>query len=857
MRISLLLHLLFICAHKELCSSYVTRTIYVGSVPGTIEAKPPYEGSAAWRFLVSDVNGHLTLTVNTGLTPTRNCSNHNSVISIKEAYDNREVFLCGDGDYESHGTVVTAFITWPHFVRITYRSRSKSYHCINEFHATPTGTVLRSTDTLRSSMYGDTCRWSIQSRTGYNVRVRVLESKLQLPCSSNTISVDVDVNSTLSWCGAETSSFSSYHSTLVIRFNRSSIADGHGFVISITEVPEPNPVLISSCESSYNAYLEPHALTVNIHSSYIHDIPTYEQNKRLCSLTLVTSNAYVVQVSVRRSSLPSPCYSHAVQVFEGPHLRTSWCENSTPSFRSLGNNLKIWYNASSLNDGSFSLKYHAVLRPPADIPHCDFISQIYNQTNHSPSSKDAWWLCRTALYATTFPRTLTATKDEFFTGYPHYERLTREWRISGSYRGVYVEIEKNPNLSCSRGVIRVYDCEAHNSNYYRYLGSSCYGRNNTFRTASCLALRFNATNLPSGSNTIFSLTYRNPDTWSHETTTRWPWIPANHTMHPVCSEATRILTSGIQSQVLTIPAISSVTCRWRLTTSEPVDSENPIELKLESRRPAIRSHDMCYDRYLEVFDGPSSSSPLLAKWCGLSNQTLVSTGQHMFLVYTGGYRYPWLSWPVHYKTIADDMVTDPASQTASTSSQTGTIVGSVFGVVLLVLAVAGALIGWRIYRRKKMSPYQNSQITRQREAGSSVFSVTKPSFSNAFYGQVKSPGHDKEGKEDPDTPDTNYRPVFQQNEYMTVYQPLDPTFPNGNVEGRSATYDNHCNDGKDVSAPDNVYSIPHIYDRPEVNIYQDLPQYQPLNIGNVKGNVKGKSVTYDNLCRGANMDSEI
>ncbi|XP_067664523.1 uncharacterized protein [Haliotis asinina] len=857
MRLSLLLHLLFICAHTGLCSSKFTTDINVGSFPGTINAVAPYQGSAEWRFFVRDGNSHLTLTVDTDLPPTRNCSYQNFVLRIREDYDDQQTFLCAHGDYVSHGRVVHAFLTWPHRARITYRSGRKSYHCIAEINATSFGTVLRSTDILRSSIYGDTCRLSIQSRHGYNVHVRVLESNLPLPCSRNQISVDVDVHKTLSWCGAENSSFTSHYSSLVIRFNRSSIADGHGFAIMFTEVPEPNSVPISSCQSLYHAFRDPHSRTVNLHPSRIHDIPTYGENKRLCSVTLVASDMNVVQLSVRRSSLPSPCIGNAVQVFEGPYQRTSWCENYTPSFRSLGSSLTIWYYVSSDTHGSFTFDYKEVFRPHTDILPCDFVSQNYNPTNHLPSSKDAWWLCRTLLYAMPFPKTLTVTKNEFFTVYPQYDsyvktRLTREWRIwSGRNRSVYVEIENNPNLSCSLGVIKLYDCEERNN--YRYLGSWCNGRNNTFRTASCLALRFNATGLPSGSKTFFSLTYRYPYTWSYGTTTRYPWIPANHTVSPGCCDVIRTFTAAIQSQVIAIPALFTVRFRWRLTTEE---SKNSIELKLGSKFPDTRIHSMCYDKYLEVFDGPSASSPLLAKWCGMSNRTLVSTGQHVFLVYTGGSGYPWWTWFVHYRTIVDGSVGDPASLTSSSSSQTGAIVGSVFGVVLLVLAVAGALIGWRIYRRKKMSPYQNPHITRHNEAGGSVFSVTKPSFSNAVYGLEKSPGNGKGGIIKSDKPDTSDRPVLQQNEYMTVYQPFDLTFSNGNAEDRSTTYDNHWNDGKDGTAPDNVYATPHIYDRPEINIYQDLPRYQPLNSSNIKGNVNGKSVMHD-VHGGASVSSEI
>ncbi|XP_071111823.1 uncharacterized protein [Haliotis cracherodii] len=201
------------------------------------------------------------------------------------------------------------------------------------------------------------------------------------------------------------------------------------------------------------------------------------------------------------------------------------------------------------------------------------------------------------------------------------------------------------------------------------------------------------------------------------------------------------------------------------------------------------------------------------------------------------------------------------SQTASSSSHTGVVIGSVFGVVVLVLAVVGALIAWRMYGRKKMSPNQNQDIIRHSEPESVVFTVTPASFSNAAYEEVKSPEMGKEATKAPcnayDTTNTNEQPECHRNQYLSLSQPPVSGFPKGNVEDKSATYDNHFRDGKQISDPGNVYATPHKYGKPQLNLYQNLPLNQPLNRTTIEGNVEDRSATYDNHVRGDKGDSEI
>ncbi|XP_046563063.1 uncharacterized protein LOC124271932 [Haliotis rubra] len=201
-----------------------------------------------------------------------------------------------------------------------------------------------------------------------------------------------------------------------------------------------------------------------------------------------------------------------------------------------------------------------------------------------------------------------------------------------------------------------------------------------------------------------------------------------------------------------------------------------------------------------IYIGPSCYSPFLGKWCGQSNQTLVSTGQDMFLVYVDGRRYTSLPWTVQYRMTESDAAPAVAPQTASSSSQAGVVVGSVFGVVLLILAVVGALITWRMYRRKDMSSYQNQDIINQSEAGSSVSMVTPAAFSNGAYEEVKSL---ESGKETVaahgnvyETPNTDKNPQFQPDLYTSLYQVLDPGLSKDN---KSVTYDNQVRYSKGVS----------------------------------------------------------
>ncbi|XP_046376089.1 uncharacterized protein LOC124148861 [Haliotis rufescens] len=901
MRLTAHLLVLFICADKGLCSIEGRRDVTVSNRENRIDASP-WGSQAAWHFTTLYEDHFIVLKITGATKYTGNCSYENSVITFKEeGTDATGLFLCGDGVYESRGSVVTAEMTGSQAVHISYIARRRSDQCQAEHHATQSTSIIRSA-VNQIDLFREQCKWTIYSRPGYNVRVRVLESNLPSPCSKNQISVYVDGQNTLSWCGSGRSSYTSHGSELDIRFNMSSISHGHGFTIGFTEVIAG----FSSCRATYLATYQPQTLTINSNVPPNQVRQGSKQETRQCNVTLRTSgDSQELLVKVLQSSLPSPCSNHTVQMVEGPYQRTSWCGHSTPSVQSMGTFLTIKYNASSVTNGpGFTIQYRTVTRHRTRP--CYLYPSWSYRLPYTPSTKDAWWSCISFLHAMSTMQTMRATNNDFFTVYPYYQRMTREWMIlAGQGRQVYAEIEPYSGLSCSHGFIRLYDCDVNNS--YRYLGSWCGGETKTFRSRSCLAVRVNATSLNDRNNVIFTLKYKYTQQLSYGTTirptatmwpwmtsrpwatelpwgngnpwmnhrprttanywamytmsTRSPWVKANHTTQSVCSEVTRSVKSGVHSQVLVIPALSRVTCRWRLTTSVLADSENQIELNLESWSSEITSSDMCYGRYLEVFDGPSSSSPFLARWCGQSNQTLVSTGQVMFLVYTGGSSYPWLPWSVHYKTIVDDSVPDVASQTASSSNKTGVVVGSVFGVVLLVLAVAGALIAWRLYRRKKMSPYQNHDISHHSEAGSSVFTVTPPSFSNAVYEEVKSPKTGKEAAKAPcnpyDTPNTNVQPEFTRNEYLSLYQPLVPGFPKGNVEDKSVTYDNHVRDGKETLAPGNVYATPHIYDEPQFNLYPDLPLYQPLNRTTIKDNAKDRSALDNNHGSGAVEDSEI
>ncbi|XP_071111833.1 cubilin-like [Haliotis cracherodii] len=796
-------HLLVLFINAGLCSTYGQRDFNVDHIERHIDVSAynnhTWGSDAALRFTSGYEDGHIVLTITTESQHTGNCSDKNAIITIKEATDATGQFLCGDGVYESRGRVVTAVITGSQDVRISYILRPALYQCNTTFQASQATSILRSADIFRqnsSSLFKGTCRWTIYSRPGYNVRVQLLESNITSPCSENKISVDIDDQVTLSWCGNESSSYTSYHSELVIRFNMSSIADGHGFTINYTEVQDLSPGFISNCRCSFPAAYLPRTLTFNLNVSSDQVSREYKEGERQCYLRLTTYDSHVL-VTVLQSSLPSTCSNDTVQVVEGPYLRTSWCEHSTPPVQSMGTFLTIKFNASSVTSGSVTIQYRTVTTSWNTTRPC------YLKYNSPIKNFWSWYSCLSYLPPTSLMQNFTVTNDDFFTVYPYFPRMTREWRIQTASRYVYTEIETYPDLRCSHGAIQVYDCGAA-LGFYRYLGSWCDGRANyTFSSRSCMAVLFNATHLYGGSNAIFSLKYKYVEQLPSGTTTRpSTTTPPSMTIppaHPACSEVTRSVTSGVHSQVLVIPALARVTCRWKVTTSVLADSENQIELNLESWSSDITISDMCYGRYLEVFDGPSSLSPFLARWCGQSNQRLVSTGQVMFLVYTGGFNYPWLPWSVHYKTIVGDSVLDVASQRSSRSNKTGVIVGSVFGVVVLVLAVVGTLIAWRMYSRKKMSPYQN-QIIRHSEAGSSAFTVMPPSFSNAVYGEVKSPEIGKEAVKAPcnvyDTPNTNEQPECHRNQYLSLYQPLDPGFPKGNVEDKLAIYDNHVRGGK-------------------------------------------------------------
>ncbi|XP_046326400.2 uncharacterized protein LOC124110949 [Haliotis rufescens] len=301
----------------------------------------------------------------------------------------------------------------------------------------------------------------------------------------------------------------------------SSIADGHGFTINYTEVQDSSPGIISNCRSSFPAAQQPRTLTVNLNINSDQVSRGYEQDKRQCYVKLTTYVSRVL-VTVLQSSLPSPCSNDTVQVVEGPYLRTSLCDDSTPTVQSMGTFLTIKYNASSVTSGFVTIQYRA-------------LSKSWNQTrpcglsyNYPIKSFWSWWLCRSYLSSESRMQTMTVTNNDFFTVYPYFPRMTREWRIGTSInRYVYAEIETYQGLRCSHGVIQVYDCS--DSWDFRYLGSWCDGRANyTFGSRSCLTVFFNATNLYEGSNTIFSLKYKSiqqlpSGTATRPSTTSGPW----------------------------------------------------------------------------------------------------------------------------------------------------------------------------------------------------------------------------------------------------------------------------------------------------------------------------------------------
>uniref|UniRef100_A0A1I7RXF4 Cubilin n=1 Tax=Bursaphelenchus xylophilus TaxID=6326 RepID=A0A1I7RXF4_BURXY len=113
---------------------------------------------------------------------------------------------------------------------------------------------------------------------------------------------------------------------------------------------------------------------------------------------------------------------------------------------------------------------------------------------------------------------------------------------------------------------------------------------------------------------------------------------------------------------------NSLDCEWIIAAPPghrikfTVDTE---QFMLENADP-----DECKDDYLEIYDGPSGSSPLIGKFCGDDPpSTLFSTDSHLFVRFVTDYYSPSEGWKATYElaSCGGTVVLSPSVNTSITS----------------------------------------------------------------------------------------------------------------------------------------------------------------------------------------------
>ncbi|XP_071091816.1 cubilin-like [Haliotis cracherodii] len=433
------------------------------------------------------------------------------------------------------------------------------------------------------------CVWTMTSSPNNIIQIIVEDSHLEggTGCPYDFVKV-FDGNSTASrmirvWCGMTTPTVQSSGRYLTLVFKTDNSNTYKGFRLKYFETAaSPSPV--PQCGTS--------SLMAMTTDQYLESpgYPVAYPNNDQCVWTIrASSTGKAVKIVVQDLVLEggSGCPYDSVKVYDGSGTSSRmiqvWCDTMTPTVQSSGLYLTLVFKTDNSNTyKGFRLKYFETA-----VGQCgtsDLTAQMSDQYLQSPGYPVA---------------------------YPNNEQCV--WRIMASTSSYFVKIvvldsDLEGGSGCPYDSVKVYDGSSTSS---RMIQVWCDTMTPTVQSSGLyLTLVFKTDN----SNTYkgFRLKY-------FETA--------------VGQCGTSDLTAQMSDQYLQSPGYpvaypNNEQCVWTITAST-----SSYFVKIVVLDSVLEGGSGCPDDFVKVYDGSSTSSPMIRVWCDTTTPTVQSSGQDMTLMF--------------------------------------------------------------------------------------------------------------------------------------------------------------------------------------------------------------------------------
>ncbi|XP_046553794.1 deleted in malignant brain tumors 1 protein-like [Haliotis rubra] len=428
------------------------------------------------------------------------------------------------------------------------------------------------------------CIWTIESTLNSVIEIIVDDSYLEggTGCPYDYVKAfdgnSIDSRMLRVWCDVTTPTVQSSGRYMTLLFKTDATNTYKGFRLAYLErtavTPSPNP----QCGTS-----DLMALTSD---QYLQSpgYPNAYPNNDQCVWTITAStSSYVVKIVVLDSVLEggSNCPYDFVKVYDGrstsSRMISVWCDRMTPTVQSSGRYMTLMFKSDTSNTyKGFRLKYFETAVSPTPVPQCgttDLTAGTSYQYLQSPGYPNA---------------------------YPNNDQCV--WTITASTSSKVVKIVVLDSVleggsDCPYDFVKVYDGRSTSS---RMIQVWCDVMRPTVQSSGrYMTLMFKSDN----SNTYkgFRLKYFEAD-----------------------GSCGGQLSAVSYDQYMTSPGYpqnyqNNMDCIWTLTT-------DMSDIKIDVLDSDIESASSCDYDYVEVYDGSSTNSDVIGKFCGTQEPTYVSSG---------------------------------------------------------------------------------------------------------------------------------------------------------------------------------------------------------------------------------------
>ncbi|XP_041065220.1 uncharacterized protein LOC121289661 [Carcharodon carcharias] len=537
------------------------------------------------------------------------------------------------------------------------------------------------------------CTWYIRGRRNQIIKLEFTYIELEYTsgCSYDYIAIydGPTTNSVLlsKFCNGSDEIFISSSSSMTIYFRSDSSVTRRGFAANYSSLPNNDG---GSCggylDAAYGSILSP-------------KYPFPYPNNAQCSWYIRGDRNQIIKLQFTYVELEytSGCSYDYIAIYDGPTtnsvLLLKFCNGSDEIFTSSSNSMTIYFRSdSSVTRRGFAANY-------SSLPNND-------ETFTTPTSGGTCGGYLDAAYGSVI-------SPNYPSPYPNDAQCT--WYIRGRRNQIikleftYIELEYTSG--CSYDYIAIYDGPTTNS---VLLSKFCNGSDEIFisssssmtiyfRSDSSVTRRGFAANYSSLPNNdgycsvysvralakrgLFKITSEAMTTESTETamtteSTETAMMNESTETGGSCGGYLDAAYGSVLSPNYPYPYPNNAQCTWYIK----VDGNERI--KLEFTYIELEYTSTCSTEYIAIYDGPSTNSVLLSKFCSWPYQKLVSSSNSMTIYFTSDSSVPKSGFAANYYTLQNDtaMTTEATAtetfESASNGGSCGGYLDAAYGSVL-------------------------------------------------------------------------------------------------------------------------------------------------------------------------------